>query len=594
MEDKVTSAVQEAIEQGRGYKDSMDEIVALIKGRVPLIWVVTHEETRFIAEFKERVGKEHDRHLWVWSGYEGLKELQKKMTIEKASGDQKDTDKPAKALDCIAAMSKLKPDEGGGYCFLMRDMHADLDSRLVRQIRDMYGLLIGHAKTLVVVSPVLAHGPGGRQSGLPPTLEKQICVVHYELPDQGRIKQRIVQICNHMKEAMAAKNDKDTILDYSDEELDGFAKALRGLTMVEVDNALATSITHLNRLHVEKLINEKKQIIRKSDTLEFVDVPVKEGDVGGLDMAKEYLKKYASAYDEDAKEFGMEPLKGVLLTGIPGTGKSLLAKVLGKMWKMPLLRLDIGRVMTGLVGGSEARMREVVNQAKAMAPCLLWIDEIEKSLSGTKSSNFSDAGTMSRVFGTLLYAMEEELKGVTLVATANDITLLPPELIRRFDEVFFVDLPGPDERWDIFKIHLSKRGRDPAKFEKYRDTLVEASDDYTGAEIEKAVKHAIASAFHNKRKDVGYQDIVKALQDTKPISEVMAKKVKRLREEARGRYVFASSWAENQSEKRDVKTKSGKRLNIDEALGDLKEIKKPVQKGKKDVVDEDDRFKNIN
>lgn len=594
MTEEVTSIINKEVEEGSRYIDSMDEIIALIKGRAPLIWVLTHEETRFIAEFKHRVGKLHNKQLWMWSAYQGLHRIQKHMTVKRAEGDEKETWNASKALTRIAEMPKLEPEEGSGICYIMRDMHITLAEQVVRQIRDIYGLLMGHAKTLIIVSPVLAHGNGGNKQGLPPTLEKQTCVVSYELPTFDRIHLRVLEILGHMKESLKGKKDKKTILEYTEEEITSFAKALQGLTMSEVDNALATSITHLNRLNVTKLLNEKRQIIRKSDVLEFIDTPVKVGDVGGLDRAKAYLARYARAYEDEAIAFGVEPLKGVILTGVPGTGKSLLAKVVGKMWKLPLLRLDVGKVMGSLVGQSEGKMREVINQTEAMAPCVLWIDEVEKSLSGTKSSNFSDGGTMSRVFSTLLNAMQEGMEGVTILATANDITQLPPEFIRRFNEVFFVDLPGPEERWEIFDIHLRKRGRDIKKFERYKQQLLKASDDYTGAEIEKSVKDAIATAYYEGRKDINYKDLLGALSDTKPISKVMEKKIKKIRDAARGQYRFASSWSEEQSKTRSVKTSSGKKLSVDKALDDLDEIKRPIQKAKDQIAEPEERFKNLN
>lgn len=186
------------------------------------------------------------------------------------------------------------------------------------------------------------------------------------------------------------------------------------------------------------------------------------------------------------------------------------------------------------------------------------------------------------------------MKGVTILATANNISNLPPEFIRRFNEVFFVDLPGPDERWDIFEIHLRKRGRDPAKFIKHKQALLDASIDYTGAEIEKGIKDSIAEAYHNKRKDVNHKDILEALSDTKPIAKVMKKVIKKIREEARGQYRYASSYAEEKSKTREVTTKSGKKLNLDDSLGDLPElVKTKKEKNKKELEERDSRFSDI-
>ena len=250
--------------------------------------------------------------------------------------------------------------------------------------------------------------------------------------------------------------------------------------------------------------------------------------------------------------------------------------------------------MTGLVGGSEGKMRDVIKTVKSMVPCILWIDEVEKSLSGTKSSNFSDGGTLSRVFGTLLHAMEEELEGCTIIATSNDIGALPPEFIRRFNDVFFVDLPGPDERWEIFDIHLKKRGRDIKNFEKHKQDLLLASTNYTGAEIEKAIKDAIASAFHNGHQDVNYKDILAALASTKPIAKVMKDKINKIREKARGHYRYASSYAEEESKGRKIVTKGGKKLDVNSALDDLPEmVKTKKEKDIEEVAERTDRFADI-
>jgi ATP-dependent 26S proteasome regulatory subunit len=598
--EQVTSIMHAIPEQGQAYTDSIDEITALIRGRVPIIWVMTHEEARFMEEFRARVGKDLKQTLWQWSAYEGLKEINKKKTSLRADGDQKETWNPIKALERIVEMEEPKSSGSEGTCYILRDFHIVLGEQVVRQMRDIYSLLQVHGKTLVIVSPVLGHGVGGKSAGLPPTLEKQVSVVNYELPSYEVIYARIKEVLDHLKGTSRTNEDENsppivTKLDYTEEEIVSFARVLQGLTQTELDNAIATSITHLRYIHIDKLLNEKKQVLRKSDILEFINVPVKLEDVGGLDLAKAYLSKYGLAQEDKAKEYGVEPLKGVILSGVPGTGKSLFAKAIGKMWKLPLLRLDVGKVMSSLVGQSEGKMRTVISQIEAMAPCVLWIDEVEKSLSGTKSSNFSDGGTLSRVFGTLLHAMQDRMDGVTIIATANDITRLPPEFIRRFNEVFFVDLPGPEERWDIFSIHLTKRGRNPAKFTKYKQKLIDASVNYTGAEIEKAIQDAIASAFYNNSKDVTVKDIVSALEDTKPISRIMKKQIDNIRETARGQYRFASSWADQQSQVRNVSTKKGKKLNVDSALDDLSEIKRPLDKAKmkNKTFDNKDRFTNL-
>jgi len=226
--------------------------------------------------------------------------------------------------------------------------------------------------------------------------------------------------------------------------------------------------------------------------------------------------------------------------------------------------------------------------------CVLWIDEVEKSLSGTKSSNFSDGGTLARVFGTLLTAMQDGMEGVSMIATANDITVLPPEFIRRFNEVFFVDLPGPDERWEILQIHLEKRGRDIADFESNKKMILKVSDGYTGAEIEKAIKDAIAVSFYDGKKKLSHKHVITALKDTKPISMVMKEKISKLREKARTHYRFASSWAVTEAKKREVKTSSGKKLDIEKACGDMSEFVSTKKKiAKQEQTKANNRFGDI-
>ncbi|MAG39560.1 ATPase [Candidatus Pacearchaeota archaeon] len=581
-------------EKQPNYKNAMEEILALIRGRAPIIWVLTHEENRFINDFMEAIATPCKRDVWLWSAYQGLIRQDQQLSTERASGEDDGTWNPQKALKRICEMHRTS--DSKGTCFIMRDFHTVLGEPIPRQIRDMYEHLIGTGKTLIILSPLLAHGAGGNRAGIPPTLEKQTSVVRYELPTKNVIEEHITEVVSHMNTSTRGKK-KYTKLDYDINDIQGFVKALQGLTLIEIDNAISTSITHMNKLDADKLLMDKKQLLRKSEILEFIHAPVAMDDVGGLDMIKDYLGKYSRAYTPEAKAFGVEPLKGVLLTGVPGTGKSLLAKAIGRLWQVPLLRLDVGKVMTGLVGGSESKMRDVIKQAEAMSPCVLWIDEVEKSLSGTKSSNFSDGGTLARVFGTLLTAMQDGMEGVTIIATANDITMLPPEFIRRFNEVFFVDLPGPDERWDIFGIHLSKRGRDISKFEQHKKVLVSVTDGFTGAEIEKAIKDGIAASFYQDKKDLTIKNLLGAITDTKPISRVMAEKVKKLRDKARGSFRFASSYAmqeAKQNKKKAVKTASGKKLNIDDAIDDVgvfKQTKKEESKSTKDAVDS--RFSDL-
>jgi len=593
MSEQVTTQPQEG--KDPKFHNAMEEILALIKARVPIIWVVTHEEGRFIDDFVNLVAEPNARQVWLWSLYQGLIRQNQYMDSQgmRATGEESETFQPPVALEHIVRM-KPQNNDVKGIVYIMRDAYMVMTEPVTRQIRDMYEHLINTGKTLIITGPMLAHGAGGQISGLPPNLEKQVTVVNFELPKPDQIEVRVREAIQHMKKSDRSQRHKNTKLTYDDMEVQECTRALTGLTMIEVDDAISTSVTHMQELNVQRLIAAKRQIIKKNQILEFIDQPVGMEDVGGMDHAKEYLARYSRQWTDEAKAFGVEPLKGMLLTGIPGTGKSLLAKAIMSAWKLPGLRIDVGKVMTGLVGGSEEKMRQVIGQLEAMAPCIGWIDEVEKALSGTKSSNFSDGGTLSRVFGTLLTAMEEGLKGVTIVATANDITALPPEFIRRFNEVFFVDLPGPDERWEIMGIHLRKRGRDIKAFEKQKKELLDATDGFTGAEIEKAIKDAIASAFEENQKDVESKNIVAAVDDTKPISKVMGAKVAKLRDKAKGSYRYASSWAKDQAGKHEVKTGKGKKLDLDDALDNMDEVATtPKNRHKKAKAKMGNRFEEI-
>ncbi len=568
------------------FKSKMDEVKNLIKAGTPIIWIRTHEEARCLADLEVHIGQKMRREMWAWSAAQGLVPFTKHKHGKPTDtpGLQK-SNQSMEALQYIANVTPHGPsEEYAGHVFVMRDFHIVLAEPVPRKLRDMYWSLSREHKTIIIVAPFLAHGPHGSSAGLPPTLEKQIVVVDYELPTYDYIFRYLQGLINEVMNDNVSKDvDKESLKNkkqnlysnmksYTENDVFEFAKALQGLTVVEIENITSSSIQHCQGYNLKFFLKAKKQIISRGEIVEYVEVVNSMSDIGGLDNAKSFFEDYVEANSAEAKAFGVEPLRGVLLVGVPGTGKSALAKGIGNLWKQPLLRLDVGKVMTGLVGGSEQKMRQVIQQVSAVAPCVLWIDEVEKALSGTKSSNFSDGGTMARVFGTLLTAMEEGLDGVTFVATANDISALPPEFIRRFSEVFFVDLPGPDERKEIFKIHLRKRNFDPKSKEINLDKLVESSKEYTGAEIEKSVKRAITLAFKSKEKKMTTDVLTVALKEIKPISHLMSEKIKKLRSDANGRYRYASSWAETQALEANTKKKEMSLDNLDPIPAERKKV----------------------
>lgn len=561
-----------------GYKNSSESIEVALKAINPILWVRTHEEARLIGETIE-LGKKLKMDTYCWSLWQGLVPSSQFNTGIRASGVFDKTWQPPIALDRIAELERK--DSKKGNIVIMRDVHTVLQEPIPRQLRDLFQLLIEKRTKIVFVSPHLAHGAGGQHEGLPPTMEKQITVLDFELPTLEQVDDEIRALVRDIVDKNFKTQEETTspqgarvqqvinnLRAITPEHYNEFARALQGLTVLEVKNTVSGSIHHLRTVNTKFLLDSKKQILSRSDILEYFEPNRTMNDIGGMDLMKSFFEDYKYSHTKEARDFGVEALRGVLMVGVPGCGKSQMCKAVSTAWRLPLIRLDVGKVMTGLVGGSESKMRSAISQVEAIAPCILWIDEVEKALSGTKSSNFSDGGTMARVFGTLLTAMEEGLKGVTILATANDIEALPPEFIRRFSEVFFIDLPGPSERSDIFAIHLRKKG---ATIEEFNlPVLVEKSDAYTGHEIEKAVARAMAFAFKSEEKKLSTAHVENALDETKPISHIMGEKISKMRAEARNKYRYASTWAREQ----------GQRLKSKKEKLDLKDVKLPEMTNK--------------
>jgi SpoVK/Ycf46/Vps4 family AAA+-type ATPase len=316
-------------------------------------------------------------------------------------------------------------------------------------------------------------------------------------------------------------------------------EAALGLTEVEAENVFAKSMVRTHTFDVETILEEKKQIIAKSGILEYYEHREEFSDIGGLVSLKDWLVKRRHAFSSRAREFGLPLPKGILMIGVPGTGKSLTAKAAGALWEMPLLRLDVGKIFAGLVGSSEENIRTVIRTAEAIAPAILWIDEIEKGFSGTGSSNMSDGGTTSRVFGSFITWLQEKESPVFVMATANDVSALPPELLRkgRFDEIFFCDLPTQDERRQIIDIHLRKKRRDPGQFDL--DKIAAMTSDYSGAEIEQAVIAAMYDAF-DRGEDVTTEGLANSISEIVPLAITMRERIEAMRDWARTRARSAS------------------------------------------------------
>ena len=337
-----------------------------------------------------------------------------------------------------------------------------------------------------------------------------------------------------------AHRERPIVVDITKRGWKTVIRNLLGLTRRQIERMIIDCVAD-DRKFDEEDINHilagKRRALGAGNLLEFIETPVDAGEIGGLRRLKLWLKQRHGALTEAATNFGLSAPRGVLMLGVQGAGKSLCAKAIATSWQRPLLRMDVGALYDRYVGESERRLRDALAQAEAMAPIILWIDEIEKAFASAAAQS-TDGGLSKRMFGTLLTWMQEHQSPVFLVATANDIEALPPELLRkgRFDEIFFVDLPRPETRSQIFAIHLKKRRRDPANFDL--EALARESEGFSGAEIEQAVLTALHDAFAQEN-ELNTEHVLKALKNSPPLSVTMAEKVQTLRHWARDRCVPA-------------------------------------------------------
>ncbi len=492
----------------------MQEIALHIQAGYPLLYLVSWEEERVLHALEQiAVGDDQRKRLCVWTETSGLK------NIALGEADRSLTD-PMQVLNhLISAKEKAM--------FVLLDFHPFLTNHQVtRRLRDAARALAQSGKTLILLSPILT---------LPEEISKEIVVFDVDLPtldELGRTLDRFIEERQPAKAARLKKEQRERLL-----------KASQGLTLNEMQSALSKAFFAQQKIGegaIPMILAEKKQIIRKSGILEYFAPDETFAQIGGVAALKRWLAKRDVAFTEDARKFGLPVPKGLLLVGVQGCGKSLTAKAVASQWNVPLLRLDLGKVFSGLVGSSEENVRKAIKLAESIAPCILWIDEIEKGLSGSASSHYSDAGTAARVFGTFLTWLQEKEKSVFVIATANDISLLPPELLRkgRFDEIFFVDLPGAQERQEIFSIHFEKRHRSPQHFDI--DLLQQASDGFSGAEIEQVIISALFDAFEHGR-PLTTEDVTRSLRETVPLSQTMAEHITALRRWAETRARRASA-----------------------------------------------------
>ena len=490
-------------------KQQEKEIEVLIRARYPILYVVSWEEPRVIETLIE-TGRQTNKKVYEWSCSGGIAPAgTPTQAVKMRNAGTKD---PLVALNEV--IEQVEP-----AIYIFKDFHPFLGKNnfaVIRRLRDIAQELKSSYKTLVLISPFLS---------LPPELEKDVTVIDYHLPSIKELGELLDRIIAEVKDNPKIKIELDAT---GREEV---LKAALGLTLAEAENVFAKALVTGGKLandDIAAIFAEKRQIIRKSGLLDYCDPEVGFDNVGGLDSLKDWLAKRRLAFADKAREFGLPAPRGVLLLGVQGCGKSMCAKAVSSLWQLPLLRLDVGRMFSSLVGSSEENIRRAISIAESIAPCVLWVDEIDKAF-GALSGTSTDSGTSQRVLGTFLTWLAEKTSSVFVVATANNIHVLPPELLRkgRFDEIFFVDLPDDRERKDIFAIHLSQRGRQTGQFDL--DLLSNASSGLSGAEIEQAVVSAMFDAFYQKR-EVTNEDITTAINETVPLSKTMAEETNALRD----------------------------------------------------------------
>lgn len=483
------------------------KIINYIRAGYPGLYLVSHEEQRVDGEMKA-IAQELNYSLHLCSVVDGMVDAQSKQA--RSAND------PLEALTLIAELKEKS-------IILLRDFHLfliDPNPILIRQFKDVLQVAKTKNKTLIVV---------GCRLCLPPELERELTVVEYALPDKEQLGHVLNGICESAELKAVEGEDREKVLD-----------AARGLTTIEAENAFALSVVEHKAIRQSVVAREKAQAVKKNGLLELIETTASLDSIGGLDVLKDWLLKRKEAFSARAIQYGLPALRGLLILGLPGTGKSLTAKATAAVFGVPLLKLDAGRLFAGLVGQSEGNLRSVIQTAEAIAPCCLWIDEVEKGFSGSKSSGATDGGTSARVFGSFISWMQEKKAPVFIVATANDVSQLPPEMLRkgRFDELFFVDLPNQQEREAIWAIQIQKYQRDPKEFGVKE--LAIATEGLTGSEIENVFVDSLFHAFDADKEPTDLS-IAQVLVDFVPLSKLMAEQITGLRNWAKGRARSATS-----------------------------------------------------
>jgi ATP-dependent 26S proteasome regulatory subunit len=494
------------------YQTLIAQFDLLLRAKYPIIYVVTAEEEP-VEEILIEVALQSSpsRRILFWDMARGW------------------TDNGADKGSLMAALSRIGQrdkaiQDNDNAIYVLRDLHPilkyphhDRHIPIIRELKNLARDLKRDRRTIILTSHVLE---------IPPELTEEITAIDFPLP-------AIAEISYLIKQKIAPNK-----LNLSELAWEQLVRACQGLSRTRIQRVLAKAIAEKEQVNdgdIDAVLAEKQQAIRQTGILEFFTVNESLKNVGGLDNLKQWVRIRRDAFTEEAKRYGIPTPKGVLLVGIQGTGKSLSAKTIANEWRLPLLRLDIGRMFGSYVGESESRMRQMIQLAEATAPCVLWIDEIDKAFGNPNMASDGDSGASRRVFGTLITWMQEKTAPVFIVATANNVQILPAELLRkgRFDEIFFLNLPTESERQEIFKVHLQKLR--PSRIREFDLALLARhTKNFSGAEIEQVIIDGIHRAFGRgtvgNREDFTSEDIISAIEETVPLAAIASQQIASLKQ----------------------------------------------------------------
>ncbi len=475
-----------------------EEFELLLRACYPLIYISTSEEERLETAIAQCAQTMQNRTVYTWDFVDGYQDNPNNKGVGRRN--------PLQALEFVENLSN-----NIGGIFILRDFQRFLeDVSISRKLRNLARSLKSQPKNIIIIAP---------QVQIPDELTEVITVLDFPLPTATEIKNEIQRLLGATGQPL------------SDTLVDELVRSAQGLSLERIRRVLTLCIASHGRIEpedVELILEEKRQSIRQTQILDFYPATEQISDIGGLDNLKDWLLRRGGAFSEKARDYGLPHPRGLLLVGIQGTGKSLTAKAISHHWHLPLLRLDVGRLFGGLVGESESRTRQMVSLAEALAPCVLWIDEIDKAFAGVEGKG--DGGTTSRVFGTFITWLAEKKSPVFVVATANNIKALPPEMLRkgRFDEIFFVGLPSQGEREAIFNVHLSRLR--PHNLKTYDiKRLAYETPDFSGAEIEQTLIEAMHIGFSQNR-DFTTDDILQAASQIIPLARTAQEEIEFLQQ----------------------------------------------------------------